>query len=53
MLLYWEITKLGNLMIMQNSRAGTHLLHLLKRLLMLLCYFGILLSIQWKNVLMA
>ena len=52
MLLYWEITKLGNLMIMQNSRAGTHLLHLLKRLMMLLCYFGILLRIQWKNVLM-
>ena len=45
-------TKLENLII-KNSRAGTHLLHVLKRLSMLLCYLGILLSIQWKNVLMA
>ena len=29
-------TKLGNVMIMQNSRAGTHLLHVLKRLSMLM-----------------
>ena len=46
-------TKLGNVMIMQNSRAGTHLLHVLKRLSMLLCYLVILSNIQRKNVLMA
>ena len=45
-------TKLGNVMIMQNSRAGTHLLHFLKRLSLLLCYLRILLNIHWKNVLM-
>ena len=45
-------TKLVHLMIMQNSPAGTHLLHLLKRLSMLLRYLGILSNILWKNVLM-
>ena len=45
-------SKLGNLMIMQNSLAGIHLLHLLKRLLMLLYYLVILSNIQRKNVLM-
>ena len=46
-------TKLGNLMIMQNSRAGTHLLHLLKRLSMLLSYLEIQSNVQRDNVLMA
>ena len=43
----------GKLMIIQNRRAGTHLLHLLKRLSILLRYLVILSNIQRKNVLMA
>ena len=43
--------KLGNLMIMQNSRAATHLLHLFLRLSMLLYYLVILSNIQRKKVL--
>ena len=39
-------TKLGNVMIMQNSCAGTHLLHVLKRLSIFLCYLVILSNIQ-------
>ena len=39
-------TKLGNVMIMQNSFAGTHLLHVLKRLSIFLCYLVILSNIQ-------
>ena len=42
-------TKLGNVMIMQNSCAGTHLLHVLKRLSIFLCYLVILSNIQWMK----